>query len=284
MAVVRVERRPDADPLRLECSERIDGQHEAHVDITRREAVFAQRAVQLVLRDAAARGRHDDGLPFQVGDGADRRIGLYDDAERRRRADARRDDPQRRVAECGRQHGQVAGRREIDRARALRLEQRRRTLEVGPAKPVTRAVEHVRGFRERAQAAGLVAEHERDARQVGAGRMGGPCDAAGERRGGEGGKPLQHAAARRGGGGIHRRGVLGDPRAGGAAAGQVTESVSGRQTSNRAMHIRAATAGRVAIAARGFQAALTRRTEPSAGTRVPPAPFRSAGARAPVPT
>ncbi|EOH6281038.1 hypothetical protein ACMAVG_005229, partial [Burkholderia cenocepacia] len=32
-------------------------------------------------------------------------------------------------------------------------------------------------------------------------------------------------------------------RAGRAAAGQITESVSGRQTSNREMHIRAAAAG-----------------------------------------
>ncbi|EDS99762.1 hypothetical protein BamIOP4010DRAFT_6725 [Burkholderia ambifaria IOP40-10] len=278
VAVIRIEGRPDADLLRLERGECVDRQHEAHVDVARCEAVFAQRAVQLVLRDAAARRRHDDGAPLQVGDRAHRRIGLHDDAERRWRAHARRDDPQRRIAERGRQHGQVAGWREIDRARALRFEQRRGTLEIRPAKPVRHAVEHARGLGQRTQAAGLIAEHQRDVRQVGAGRAGGQCGGARKRCGGQGGHTQQRAAAGRGGGRSHRRRVLGDPRAGRTAAGQITESVSRRQTSNRAMLIRERGNG---------GEGRSRASLPQgrcAGTHVPRAPSRSAGARARVRT
>jgi hypothetical protein len=210
--VIRIEGRPDADLLRFERGERVDRQHEAHVDVARREAVFAQRAVQLVLRNAAARRRYDHGAPLQVGDASHRRIGLHDDAERRRRAGARRDDAQRRIAERGRQHGQVAGRREIERTRALCFEQRRGALEIRPAKPVRHAVEHARGFGQCAQPAGLIAEHQRHVRQVGAGRARGECGGAGERCGGQRARAQQHAATGRGGGRSHRYAILGNPR------------------------------------------------------------------------
>jgi len=85
----------------------------------------------------------------------------------RARANPRCDDLQGRIADSGREHGQIAGGREIDGARALRFEKRRCALEVGPAKRVRRAVEYFRGFRERTRAAGLIAEHDRGGCRLG---------------------------------------------------------------------------------------------------------------------
>jgi len=48
----------------------------------------------------------------------------------------------------------------------LRLEQRRRALEVGPAERIRRALEHLRRLHQRARAARLITQHERDTGQL----------------------------------------------------------------------------------------------------------------------